>query len=135
MTTKVTKYPTLVVELETKPGSLAAIYRAFRESSLNMRASWGYEMGPGKAQVILCPQDLTKTKDVLTKMGRKFTTSNVCYAEGEDRVGCYSELLDKVTKANINLHATDAVATAGKFTCGFWTEDKDFPALCKALGC
>ena len=135
MATHVSTIETLVVELETKPGALGQVYNAFREAGVNVNASWGFERGPGKAQAILYPRDMTKTKDVLTKMKLKFTPGKACYAEGDDKVGCYADLLQKVTAAKVNLHATDAMAIGGKFACAFWTEDKDFPALCRALGC
>ncbi len=135
MATQTRKIQTLVVSLETKPGALAHIYGAFREENVNVLASWGYEMGPGQAQAVLYPEDFTKAKKVLTQLGLKPTESYACYATGDDKVGAYAELLHKISKAGINLHATDAFSINGKWATVFFAEEKDLPTLCNALGC
>jgi predicted amino acid-binding ACT domain protein len=68
-------------------------------------------------------------------MGKNPAQGWACYAEGSDQVGVYADLLQKIAKAGINLHATDAFAVGGKFATVFFAEQKDVPALCKALGC
>jgi len=135
MAVKTKKAETLTVKLETKPGSLAQICGALRESGVNVISCWAYEMGPGEAQAHFYAADTKKAKDVLNKMGRKPEMGKICFAEGEDTLGCYSDLLTKISKAGVNLHATDAFGIGGKFGAAFFCDDKDFPALCKALGC
>ncbi len=126
---------TVTVALEAKPGGLAKVFGAFRESGVNILAQWSFEMEPGKAQGIFYPQDIDAAKGVLTKMGLAPAVLGACYVEGDDRVGAYSEVLDRVSKAGVNLHACDAFGIGGKFVSVLFADDKDIPALCKALGC
>jgi len=131
MATKVKKIQTLTVALDTKPGALAQVYGAFREAGVNVLASWGYQMGPGQAQAHFWAADTKKATDVLTKMGKNPTIDDAVFAEGDDKVGAYSELLAKITKAGVNIEATDAFALQGKFATVFFADDTD--ALYKAL--
>ena len=133
MATTAKKIQTLTVALDAKAGALGKVYSAFKEANVNVLASWAYEMGPGQAQAHFFCADMNKAKDVLGKMGMKPTIDDACWAEGDDRVGVYAELLAKVAKANINIDATDAFSVNGRFATVFFS--KDIPGLCKALGC
>jgi len=123
MATHVTKIQTLTVPLETQPGSLGKVYSAFKEAGVNIIASWAYEMGPGQAQAHFYAVDTHKAKDVLTKMGKTPTFDDAVYAEGDDRVGVYDELLAKAAKAGVNIDATDAFGVKGKFAAVFFAKD------------
>ena len=126
---------TLEVNLETKPGALAKIYSAFKEANVNVIASWGYEMGPDEARAILYPTDLAKAKSVLTELGLSLTVRKACYAECEDKVGTYADLLNKIAVAGVNITATDAFGVNGRCATVFFCDTKDYSALCRALGC
>ena len=127
------KIQTLDVKLEAKPGALAKIYSAFKEAEIDVVASWGYEMGPGEAAAHFYTEDIDEAKKVLTKMGFKPTANNAVWVEGEDETGIYADVLAKVSKAGINLTATDAFSVNGNFATVLFTEQKDFAGLCKAL--
>lgn len=133
--TKAKKVQLLDVDLETKAGALARVYRGFKESGVNIVWGWAYEMGPGQAKAHFHATDLGKAKDTLSKLGLKPTTSEVCVVEGEDRVGVYADVLDQVAKAGVNITATDAFGVGGKFATAIFCDPKDLGALCKALGC
>ena len=134
MATQVKKIKTLTVKLEPRCGSLSKIFGAFKESGINITASWGYEMGPGEAKASFYCTDLDKTSKVLTQLGLKPETGNAYWAEGEDKVGEYCELLQRVSKAGINLGSTDAFGMNGRFATVLYTEESQIPALGKALG-
>jgi len=135
MATHAKKIETLRVPLETKPGALAKVYGAFKEAKVNIIASWGYQMGPDQGQAHFYAADTAKAKDVLQKMGLKPVTENACFAEGDDQVGVYADLLQKISKAGVNIEATDAIGVHGKFATVLFADQKNIPALCKALGC
>ena len=135
MATQVKKVQTLVVSLSPKPGELNKVYQAFKKNNVDILASWGYEMGPDRAQAIFYPADINKAKTALQELKVQTKTSQACYAAGDNKVGVYAELLDKVSKAGVNIHATDAFGVGNKFATVFFAEEKDYPALCKALGC
>lgn len=135
MATQVTKIQTLRVALNTQPGALGEVYNAFREANVNVIACCGYEIGPGKAEAVFYASDTNRAKDVLTKMGKNPALGNACFAQGDDKVGVYADLLQKIAREKINLHATEAFGVGGKFAGVFFCEEKDVPTLCKALGC
>lgn len=132
-TTKKIEVPT--INLESKPGSLTKVYAAIKEAKLNILGSWAYEMGPGQAQAHFYCTDTAKLKETLTKLGMPPKTEWACLAEGADNVGAFAELLQKISDAKVNLHATIALSTGGKFATVFCADQKDITALCKALGC
>lgn len=127
------KITLLDVPLDTKPGALAEIYFAFRGAGLSVKASWAYETGPGKGMAHLYVEDVDAAEKVLDSIHKKHSRAHAVWAEGIDEVGVYAALLQKISSAGVNLHATDAMGVGGQFACAFWAEDKDFPALCKAL--
>jgi hypothetical protein len=127
------KIVALTVSLEPKPGALGQIYAAFQESGVNVLASWGYEMGPGQAQAHFYASDINKAKEALVRIGKQPTLDEAVYAEGDDKVGAYAELLAKIARAGVNIEASDAFAIQGKFAAVFFAND--IPGLCRALGC
>lgn len=129
------KIEVLTYKLESKPGSLAKVFAAFREAKVDVLASWAYQMGPDTAQGHVYAKDTAKAKDVLTKIGGEPKVENACYAEDTDEVGRYAVLLKKIADAGINLDATDAFAIGGKFATVFFVQQKDIAKLCQTLGC
>lgn len=127
------KIQTVDVKLEAKTGALAKIYSAFKEAEVDIIASWGYEMGLGEAAAHFYTDDIDEAKAVLTKMGMKPTINNAVWVEGEDEAGIYADILAKVSKAGVNLDATDAFAIGGSFATVLFANEKDYGALCKAL--
>lgn len=135
MTTSTRRIQTLITSLETGPGSLARVYRGFREAEVNVISSWAYEMGPGEAQGIFYPSDLNRARDALASLGLDPRLGEAVYVEGDDRVGVYADVLDRVAKAGVSLHASDAFAVGDRFATVLFTDEASFPALCRALGC
>jgi hypothetical protein len=134
MPTTTKRIQTLDVNLQAQPGALAQVYNAFRETGVDVIASWGYEMGPNQAQAHFYVADQDKAKATLTKMGLKPKFNNACWIEGENKVGAYAEVLAKLAKANINIGATDAFGVGNRFASVIFTADaKDFEKLCKTL--
>ena len=132
---QVKKIQTLKVKLKPEPGSWSTVFSAFKGAGVNVVASWAYEMGPGDAEGIVYPSDLNKAKAALTKLGLSATPMTAVYAEDTDKVGIYADLLAKIAAAGVNLAATDAFGVGGRFATVFFADEKDVPALCKALGC
>lgn len=135
MTVQCKKIDTLKVPLQTKPGQLFKCYAAFKEAGVNIISSWAYEMGPDRAEVIFYASDNAKAKEALEKAGMTVQTSQACYATGEDQIGYYTELLQKISDKGVNLVATDAFGINGRLATAFFCKDEDLPRLCEALGC
>lgn len=135
MATIATRIQVLTVALPAKTGSLLGIFQKFKETNVNVLATWAYEMGPGNAQGHFYCANTDLAKTVLLGMSLKPTVENAVHVEGEDRVGVYAEQLSRISKAHISINATDAFSINGKFACVFFVDAKDFQALCKVLGC
>ena len=135
MASTVKKIQCLEVNLDAKPGSLAKVFSAFSEAKVNVLAHWAFEMGPGEAKAIFYATDFNKSKEVLTQLSLKPEACDACWIEGDDKLGSYAEWLQKVAKAGVNINATDAYSFNGRYASIFFSEEKDFSALCKALGC
>ena len=65
-------------------------------------------------------------------LGFNVQNSKAVWADSDDHVGAYADILQKVTSAEVNLHASDAFEIGGKFATVLFAEDH--LALCKALG-
>ncbi len=135
MPTQAKKIQTLEVNLNTKPGELSRVYTTLKEYNVDVIASWGFEMGPNQAKAVIYPTDINKAKTALAKLNLTIKPAQACYVTGDNKPGAYAEILDKVAKAGVNLHATDAFGIGNKFATVLFTEEKDYPALFKALGC
>jgi hypothetical protein len=125
----------LKIPLESKPGSFAKVYRAFREAGVDVNATWGYQMGPDAAEANIFPKDINKAKAALDKIGVKSTPNQAVWIDGKDEIGVYLEALDKLEKANVSIEASDAFGVGGRFACVMFFDDKNREAGCKALGC
>lgn len=135
MSLRICRIQTLTVELDAKPGSLASVLRAFHEAKVELVANWAYEMGPNQAQAHFYPCDLNHAKSVLLKMGKKPKIEWACYAEGEDRLGIYLDVLQKAASADVNISASDAISTGSRFAACFFCDEKQYPKFCEAVGC
>jgi hypothetical protein len=91
-------------------------------------------MGPGEAEAHFCTNDLDRARQVLTKLGKTSKTSSAFWVEGQDQVGSYQAVVDKISKAGINIEATDAFAIGGKFATVIFVAEGDVAKAAKALG-
>ncbi len=129
------KIEILTVSLDARPGSLAAVYAAFREAKVNAIWSWAYQMGPDMAQGHFYASDTKKAKAALEKIGKTPKLENACYYEDADELGRYHDVLKKIAAAGLNIEASDAFGLGGKFATVFFAAAADIPKLCSVLGC
>src|SRR5947208_13163006 len=108
------KIEVLTVKLDAKPGALAQVLAALREAKVNLTASWGYQMGPGEAQAHFFTADNAAATKALTKLGKAPKAEAAFWVEDADKVGSYHAVLEKLSKAGINVEATDAFGIGGK---------------------
>jgi hypothetical protein len=128
------KIEVLTVKLDAKPGALAQVLGAFREATVNVTASWGYQMGPGEAQAHFFTSDLDRAKKALSTLGKSPRTEVAFWVEDADKIGNYHTVLDKMAKAGVNIEATDAFGIGGKFATVIFVAEADVPKAAKALG-
>jgi len=122
------------IDIEDRPGALADVCAALRDNKVNLKGLWGFGMGPGKAQVILVPQNPKQFQKASSAAGYAAKAGTAFYLSGTDRVGALCKTLDLAKSAGINLHAMDAIAFGGKFGAYIWGEENNTENLARALG-
>ncbi len=122
------------IDIADRPGALADVCSALRDNKVNLKGLWGFGMGPGKAQVILVPQNSKQFQKASRAAGYSAREGTAFYLTGTDRVGALCKTLDQVKSAGINIHAMDAVAFGGKFGAYIWCEENNTEKLAKAIG-
>ena len=128
------KIDLLTVSVDAKPGAFAQVLAAFREAKVNLKASWGYQMGPGEAQAHFFAADIDLARQVLSKQGKKPKTESAFWVEDADQIGNYHGVLQKIAHAGANIEATTAFAIGGKFATIIFVAEGDVAKTAKALG-
>jgi len=124
MTTNIKKITTLSVELDANPGSLNHVFKALKDACVYVQSSWAYET-KSKAETVLCVNDTDKAIEVLKGLKKKPIERCAIYADGTDYTGVYSEVLNKIADANINLTASDVQAIHGNFVSVFFADENN----------
>ena len=128
------KIDVLTVKLDPKPGALAQVLSALREAKVNLTASWAYQMGPTEAQAHFFAADADRARQALTKLGKGPKTEAAFWVEDADKIGNYLGVLEKLSKAGVNIEAPDAFAIGGKFATVIFVSEGDVSKAAKALG-
>ena len=89
------------------------LLNALQDEGINLSAFTGFPVGKGKAQIDLISDDLKGIRRVAKKNGWRLSKAKKGFlVQGDDRVGAACKVLDKLSKANINVTAASGV-TAG----------------------
>ncbi|MGD0098986.1 MAG: hypothetical protein ABSC60_01415 [Acidobacteriota bacterium] len=123
------------IEAPNKPGEGARVLAALREAGVNLLAFSGFPKGR-KAQIDFIPDDAVKFKAAARKAKLKIGARKRGFLiQGEDRPGAVADLMGKLSAANINVTAIDAVAAAaGRYGAILWVKPPDYGRAAKALG-
>lgn len=101
------------IEAPNKPGEGARVLETLREAGVNLFAFSGFPQGR-KAQIDFIPDDIVKFKAAARKAKLKVGARKRGFLiQGDDRPGAVADVMGKLSAANINVTAIDAVA-AGK---------------------
>jgi hypothetical protein len=122
------------IDIADRPGALAEVCAAMRDNKVNLKGLWGFGMGPGRATVVLVPQNPKQFQKASSAAGYRAKEGTAFYLTGTDRVGALCKTLDLVKSAGVNLQAMDAIAFGGKFGAYIWGEENNTEQLAKALG-
>jgi hypothetical protein len=116
-----------------QPGELARLAANLKRAQVNLRALWGFGIGQGNAEIICVPEDAVAFRKFADQEGLRYREREVTYLTGDDRLGVLVETFERIARANVNVHAVDVVAAGGKFASYLWVDDKERPALERAL--
>lgn len=122
------------MKVPQRPGAGAQALAALKAAKVNLLAFTGFPASGG-AQVDFIPKDNAKFAAAARKAKMKLSARKTVFlAQGEDRVGALTQVLNKLAKAKINVVSLQAV-TAGKGRYGamFWVKRKDLGKASRVL--
>lgn len=123
----VTKKTYFSIPADNKAGALSNLLTNLREENVDLEGLWGWGMPDGKAQIMVVPKDPAKLK---AAQSVKNATEGVCFRVMEsDRIGSLLSVVEKASKAGVNLQAVDALSFEGKVGAYIWCAAEDVAKL------
>lgn len=118
-----------------KPGEASRILQQLKDASVNLLAFSGFPEGR-RAQLDFVPEDPAVFKRLARQAKWKLVGPKKAFlVTDDDRVGAMADLLGRLAEANINVIASDAVATrAGQFGVILWVAPREVRKAAKVLG-
>jgi prephenate dehydratase len=122
------------MKVPQRPGAGAQLLGALKAAKVSLLAFTGFPASGG-AQVDFIPQDNAKFMQAARRAKLKLSARKTVFlAQGADKVGALTQILNRLAKAKINLVSLQAV-TAGRRRYGamFWVKPKDVAKASRAL--
>jgi hypothetical protein len=129
---RVDYYYTMVPD---KPGEAARILAGLRDAAINLVVFSGFPAGR-KGQLDFVPSDPAAFVKTAKQLGLSLSRKKSGFLiQGDDRVGAATGFMEKLSGANINVVAMQAIsAGADRFGCILWVKQGDLRKAAKALG-
>jgi hypothetical protein len=122
------------MKVPQRPGSGAQLLAALKAAKVNLLAFTGFPAGGG-AQVDFIPKDNARFTQAARKAKMKLSARKTVFlAQGNDKVGALTQILNRLARAGISVVSLQAV-TAGKGRYGamLWVKAKDVARASRAL--
>lgn len=122
------------MKVPQRPGAGAQLLAQLKAAKVNLLAFTGFPAGGG-AQVDFIPKDNARFTQAARRAKMKLSARKTVFlAQGNDKVGALTQILNRLGKARINLVSLQAV-TAGKGRYGamFWVKAKDVVRASRVL--
>jgi hypothetical protein len=116
------------LSVPSRAGQAVSILKALKDAGVNLQAFTGFPVGGGKSQVDLISDDMSGVKRVAKKQDWRLSKIKKGFmAQGQDHIGAVHNVLQKLSKNNINVVAVDAVSSGKKqYGMLFWVKPKDY---------
>lgn len=114
------------MKVPQRPGSGAQLLAALKAAKVNLLAFTGFPAGGG-AQLDFIPKDNARFTQAARRAKMKLSARKTVFlAQGNDKVGALTQVLNRLARAKISVVSLQAV-TAGKGRYGamFWVKAKD----------
>ena len=110
--------------------------RALREAGVNLLAYSAFPIGGRKAQMDFIPENMSAFKKVARKNGWRVSKVKKGFLiTGQERVGAVHRHLAKLSDANVNITAVDALSAGkGRYGMILWVKPKQHARAARALG-
>lgn len=128
------KIPFFIANVKDEPGTLLKIMYDLKARNLSLSGLWGFGTNEGKAQLFVVAKDSEVLRKAWNNIGLYAEEGTGFFVRGEDRIGALIDCLERLVKANINIHAIDAIAIEGLFGSFIWVEACDVEKAAIALG-
>ncbi|GIW71894.1 MAG: hypothetical protein KatS3mg102_1436 [Planctomycetota bacterium] len=92
----------IIVELDNRPGALAAVLDRLAQAGVNALAVCAYATD-GKGAVHVVPDQVARAKEALRQAGVAFRTTLVVVAVTQDVPGAAAEIARRIAERGINL--------------------------------
>jgi prephenate dehydratase len=122
------------MKVPQRPGAGAQLLGELKKAKVNLLAFTGFPASGG-AQVDFIPKDNAKFTKAARKAKMKLSARKTVFlAQGGDKVGALTTILNRLAKAKINLVSLQAVtAGSGRFGAMFWVKAKDVVRASRVL--
>lgn len=122
------------VQVPDKPGEGVKALQALQRAGVNLLAFHAFPTGR-RAQLNFIPSDPAALKAAARAEKWKLVgPRRAFYIEGEDRTGALVDHYQHLADAKINVTATDALGTGGRFAALVWVGARDVRKAAKVLG-
>ncbi len=110
--------------------------RALREAGVNLLAYSAFPIAGRRAQMDFIPENMSAFSKVARKNGWRVSKVKKGFLiTGQERVGAVHRHLAKLSDANINVTAIDALgAGKGRYGMILWVKPKQYARAARALG-
>lgn len=121
---------------DDRPGVGADVGKKLAKENVNLLALLAFPSGPGKVQVDFVPENSEQFTKAARKIGLEPGQPKTAFlAQGQDRAGALSELLDRLGAQSINVRATCGVACGGnRYGAIVWVAPADVEKAARVLG-
>lgn len=120
--------------VDDRPGEGARVLAALKQAGADLLALHAFP-SDGKAQLDFFPKDPGRLTQAAKDANLSLSAEKTAFLiEGKDRLGAMHEVLDKLSQAGLNVIATDAVATGGRYAAILWVDQNDADKAADALG-
>lgn len=121
------------IELEDRPGALAAVSLKLQDAGVDLLGLWGYGGANGSGKLYCVPKDAKKFRAFAEAEKLKVEEGVTIYISGADQGGALVESLELIAQAGINVHAIQAVTVQGEFGCFIWADAEDWDTIAQML--
>ena len=135
MSYKTRKVNYCYITAANRAGAASNILEQIKSAGINLLAFSGFPIGGGKSQVDLVADNLGGIKKLAKQNGWKLSKPKKGFLiQGTDETGAVAKPIGRLTRAKINIVATDAVAAGkGRYGMILWVKPKDYRRAARAL--
>ena len=119
-----------------RAGAGAKVLNALKAARVNLLAFSGFPCGDGRAQLDFVPSNQRAFRAAAREAGIRLVGPKMAFLiQGQDRVGVFADIANKLAEARINVTAVDAVA-AGRRRYGaiLWVKSRNVGRAAEILG-